>query len=328
MSIITIAIEQNNQSLQLELDTAKLATEPPLSEAEMQQMQSMQGMLQGEIAEMQALLDKIDPEQRDEYQGIIAQLQSGNATLSAAISKPTPRNINAARGVLKNNAYNAASLEGAILTDDIANKVPQQAAEPQHDYLSDSAFQLLQTTQVNMERKIGADDILFQHADAVLEKNGAVQNGVGRLDDAMLEEMLMLNALQALPYEHRKVISAMSGGDSSPARLAKTIDGFISEGLVSVQCLNEACAVVADASITDDLYARQIIAVSSMVTALQVGKMLVSEYMELELRKQQNAGIDFVPKTSIATNSMIQAGLTAEPPALVEQWFLQKPNLT
>ncbi len=327
---------QPDQSLEAELNNAKLAIESPLSDDtlqlnkddnEIEQMEIMQGMLQGEIAAMQALIDQIDPSERDEYQSIISQLQSGNVILGAAIAKPTSRNINSARGVMKHNAYNVAATELAILSDD-KHQNPQDLtpySQSNPDNLSDAAFHILQTSQVNMERKINADEAIFQHADVILS-----QYGSAKLDDALLDEMMIMNALQALPYEHRKVISTISNGDSSPARLNKMIDGFVSGGLVSVECLNNACEAIADERIKDDGYARQIVAVASMVTALQVGKILVAEYMELEIRKQRSKSVanggsdDFHPQTIIS--DIQPQGQLAKPPLLAEQWILQKPS--
>jgi hypothetical protein len=280
--------------------------EQPFSQEEINQIRELQEMMLGQIDALQALIATVDtPEARDEYSELISELQSFNGFLTVALNNPTPKNIKTARAA--KNAYNAAAMELAILRDDIQPKEPLlDCSTPPANQLSDAATKILQNVQSKMQSNIQSDDILKQHAETIVINNGATNP-----NDEFLQNIIFINALKSLPYDQIKTLNDMAHGDLSLGNLKKINNNFASEGLVSVESLNGACHA-ASCHHSNNIYAQQIIAVSSFANALQVGQMLAHEYMAQALQKQKQNGVSFTPETKVI-DAAINGRVAPEP---------------
>jgi hypothetical protein len=299
--------EQALQTAETPPQAANSELEQPLNQSEIIQIEDLQEMIRGEIMDLQALIGRIDPEQQDEYSALISQLQNSNNILTAALAKPTSANLRSARGVLRNNAYNAAAMETADLSDDIQPKEPLlDCSTPPANQLSDAATQILQNVQSKMQSNIQSDDILKQHAETIV-----INNGTMKPNDELLENLILINALKSLPYDQFETLNDMAHGDLSLGNLKKINNNFASEGLISVESLNGACHA-ASCHHSNNIYAQQIIAVSSFANAMQMGQMLAYEYMEQAMQKQKQNGVSFTPETKVI-DAAINGRVAPEP---------------
>ena len=311
--------EQALQTAETPQQATSSELEQPLNQSEIIHIEDLQEMIQGEIMDLQALIGTIDPEQQDEYSALISQLQNSNNILTAALAKPTSANLRSARGVLRNNAYNAAAMETADLSDDIKPKEPLlDCSTPPANQLSDAATQILQNVQTKMQSNIQGDDTFKQRAEEIVFNNGTMN-----LNDEFLQNIILTNALKALPYEQFETLNNMAKGDLSLGNLKKINNNFAMEGLISVESLNGACHA-ASCHRSNNIYAQQIIAVNSIASAIQFGQMLAHEYMAQAIEQQKQNGVNFTPETKIIEPHL--AGTVAPEPAISAHLALPNHN--
>jgi hypothetical protein len=271
--------------------------EQPFSQSEIEQIQEAQDINQGQIDALQALIATVDtPEARDEYSALISQLKSNNGVLATAVANPIPENRKKARGVLK-GANNAAAMELGYLGDDIKPKEEIDCAKPPINQLSDAATQILQNVQNNMQGNIQSDDFLKKHAESIVFNSGTIKS-----NDELMENLIFINAIKSLPTEQKNTLESMTinmKDGFSLNNIKKINNNFASEGLISVPSLNEACHAEKCHHSNDNSYTKQIIAVNSIASAMQLGQILTHEYMEQALQQQKQNGVSFTPETKI-----------------------------